>query len=422
LQRNDQIRLERTRKFYGIASVILLLVSVYLIWALKTILIPVIIGFFAAYICLPILNKLKGKGYSRTSSVCLLLSGFFLVILFLFQAMSASLPDENERVEFKVSLLFNIQDKYQFMMGLKSEEEGNVLYRLTGNELDPIVRDVSCYLKLDADEKEKWQRREGSLGLHSPSETGYQEMVSSLNCNSYEQGDSGLASIDGQLIPVTVSQPALLSSVFQFLSVWFIMPFIFVYTLLDNGKTRNKMIYLIPNAYFEVALTTLHSVDKAIGTYLRCLASNILIISILFAFLLKIIGFETAPAIVIGLLNGLLNSVPVIGSLIGLLVILIYAIVIQHPETILPFIDRENIILWSFFVYVLIQIIDNLLLKPFLMGKAVNLNPLIIILTVVGGAVIGGFIGILLAIPLVLILKVGFTTLRAELKRYSFIY
>jgi len=121
-------------------------------------------------------------------------------------------------------------------------------------------------------------------------------------------------------------------------------------------------------------------------------------------------------------MNGILNAIPLIGSVIGLIIILIYAIVVENPATFISFIDRESIILWAFIVYAIIQIVDNAILKPFLMGKAINLNPVIVIFAAVGGAIIGGFIGILLAIPLVLIVKVGFSTLRNELKRYFFIY
>lgn len=200
------------------------------------------------------------------------------------------------------------------------------------------------------------------------------------------------------------------------------MPFVFVYALIDNGKTRKKLIHLIPNAYFEAALTTLHSVDKAIGTYLRCLISNMFLIGALFSVLLRIIGFETVPALLIGVLNGVLNAIPIIGSLVGLIIILLYAIIIENPVTILPFIDRESIILWAFIIYCFVQIIDNVVFKPFLMGKAINLNPLVIIFAAVGGTIIGGAIGILLAIPIVLIANVGFYTLRTELKRYFLIY
>jgi len=423
MKNNEELRLHRTRKFYGVTTILLFLVLIYLLWALNAILIPVIIGFLAAYLCLPILKKLKGKGISKRASVVILFFGFIIAIIFIFHFISMAIPSEEESIKLKASLQFNLQDKYQTLMGLKQDEtDGNFLYRITGNELDPIVYDISCYLKLNSNEREIWQQLVQNGNTFSRIEEGYQETNKKLVCDEDKDVDFITELNNGGLMQGSDSNSPILTSVFQFLSVWFIMPFVFIYALVDNGKTRKKLIHMIPNAYFELTLTTLHSVDKAIGTYLRCLVSNMLIVGALFAVLLRIIGFETSPAIFLGLMNGILNAIPLIGSVIGLIIILIYAIVVENPATFISFIDRESIILWAFIVYAIIQIVDNAILKPFLMGKAINLNPVIVIFAAVGGAIIGGFIGILLAIPLVLIVKVGFSTLRNELKRYFFIY
>lgn len=423
MKESEQIRVERTRKFYGITSLVLLVIIAYLLWALKTILIPVIIGLLSAYICLPIFKYLKGVGVSKAASVFILFSGFFLLIILVFQLVSMAIPNEEGRTELKASLMFNIQEKYQSIMSLKPEgSDGNLMYRLTGNELDPIVHQIICTLKLDEEEKELWDEIVKNDRTNSRLKEGYLTVSNKLNCKDKVNNDIVTDVNNGNLIPLSDAQPPVLTSIFQFLSIWFIMPFVFVYALIDNGKTRKKLIYLIPNAYFEATLTTLHSVDKAIGTYLRCLISNMLIIGGLFSILLRIVGFETIPALIIGVLNGVLNAIPVIGSLVGLITILLYAIIIEHPATILPFIDRDSIILWAFIIYCFVQIIDNVVLKPFLMGKAIDLNPLVIIFAAVGGTIIGGGIGILLAIPVVLVANVGFYTLKTELKRYFLIY
>lgn len=419
----EQIRLERTRKFYGIASLLIILVVIYLVWALKAILAPVIIGLLTAYICLPVLKRFKGMGASKSASVFILFLGFVITIILLFQLVSMAIPDEEGRVELKVSLLINMHDKYQSLMGLNtSGTDGNLIYRLTGNELDPIVHDISCTLKLDSKELEMWYQIVKNSRIHPGLAEGYDDVLSELICEE-EANEGFIVNMNnGNMIPINASKPPVLASIFQFLSVWFIMPFVFIYVLVDDGKSRKKIIQLIPNAYFEVALTTMHTINKAIGKYLRCLASNMLIVGVLFALMLSIIGFEIAPAILIGLLNGILNAIPIIGPMVGLIAILVYAIIIEQPTTILTFIDRDSIILWAFISYVVIQIIDNVFLKPFLMGNAINLNPLIIIFAAIGGAIIGGFLGILLAIPVVLIIKVGFHTMRKELRRYFFIY
>ncbi|EKD76311.1 MAG: protein of unknown function UPF0118 [uncultured bacterium] len=68
-------------------------------------------------------------------------------------------------------------------------------------------------------------------------------------------------------------------------------------------------------------------------------------------------------------------------------------------------------------MFIVIQQIENQLLVPRVMKQAVGLNPIVIIIALLVGYKLGGFIGIVLAVPLVAILDVFFSDFIADKQR-----
>ncbi len=69
----------------------------------------------------------------------------------------------------------------------------------------------------------------------------------------------------------------------------------------------------------------------------------------------------------------------------------------------------------------LAHVLDNAIFQPVLVGKAVNLHPLAIVLGVAAGGVGFGVVGVLLAIPALVIIKTGLETLFSGLRDYRLI-
>ena len=77
------------------------------------------------------------------------------------------------------------------------------------------------------------------------------------------------------------------------------------------------------------------------------------------------------------------------------------------------------------FIYVLlimlvfstVQLIDNLLVSPYIMGGSVGLHPILVIILVLLGASVGGILGMLFVIPIAAILKVILGELVSNLKK-----
>jgi len=199
------------------------------------------------------------------------------------------------------------------------------------------------------------------------------------------------------------------------------MPIIFIFLLFDQGKIRRYLVSFIPNRYFELSMTITHKVDKAIGSYLRgtFLQCSLVGFSLFVCFVL--IGFPFKAALLISLVAGIANAIPFLGPVIGLIAGLLYSLILEDISSILPFFTTENIY-WGVIISVAIaQVLDNLYFQPFVLGNAVSLHPLIVVLGVVAGAGLLGWVGMLLAVPSIVMVKAVIETLTQQLKAYKII-
>jgi predicted PurR-regulated permease PerM len=104
-------------------------------------------------------------------------------------------------------------------------------------------------------------------------------------------------------------------------------------------------------------------------------------------------------AIVLGLITGLLNLIPYIGILFaGILSII--ATLTASPDI--------TLIIGVLIIVIVVQLIDNNLIVPMIVGSKVQINAFVSIVGIIVGGVIAGFSGMFLAIPIIAILKVIF--------------
>ena len=67
-------------------------------------------------------------------------------------------------------------------------------------------------------------------------------------------------------------------------------------------------------------------------------------------------------------------------------------------------------------VFAIVQLIDNLVMSPYIMGGSVGLHPMLVIILVLLGASVSGILGMLFAVPIAAILKVIVEELSAAFK------
>ena len=181
--------------------------------------------------------------------------------------------------------------------------------------------------------------------------------------------------------------------------------------LLNSGRQMKKaLIQIVPNRFFEVALVLIQGLDRQLGDYLRSRLIQTVIISIIAAIGYWILGLRFA--LLIGIIAGLANLIPYIGPFIGAI-----------PAIIVVFLGSRFGPGWSLLAVItltlVIQIIDNAIITPLIIGKSVELGPVTTIVVVLLGEQLLGLMGLLMAVPIAAMCKLIIEEVWTEFKGYS---
>jgi len=205
------------------------------------------------------------------------------------------------------------------------------------------------------------------------------------------------------------------------LEAWILAPLIFVFLGFDNGQMRRYFIGLVPNRYFELSLTLLDRLDEAIGKYLRGALSECFLVGLALCLGLILLGIPVGPAIAIGVISGLVNAIPWLGTAIALAICLSYALIAENIVPLVPGLNPNNLPLHVLILVGIARVLDDLVFQPFVLGSAVNIHPLVVVVAIIGGSLILGLWGMIFAVPTVVVVKTAVETLFKELKEYRMI-
>ncbi len=179
--------------------------------------------------------------------------------------------------------------------------------------------------------------------------------------------------------------------------------FITFFLLLENGMIRRNIINFVPNAYFELSISTFHKVEHLLSNYLIGLLiqmSSIFSIATL-GLLIADIEYAMSIAVFAAVANLIPYAGPILGATFGILVGLSTGNFSESTEIYLFFAK-------IFTVFAIVQLCDNIFLQPFIFSKSVKAHPLEIFVVIFAGAKIAGVLGMIFAIPVYTIFRVSF--------------
>jgi predicted PurR-regulated permease PerM len=185
-----------------------------------------------------------------------------------------------------------------------------------------------------------------------------------------------------------------LGQVFASLAAWLpsllLTPIIAYFLLKDGQRLRQFMGRAVPNAYFEKTLHLMHTLDRTAQQYFQGMITILLLDALILITGLAALGLP-AP-VVLGSIAALLGLIPYLGPLLGgILCILIAAA---------DFPGNSQLIYSIIGLFVGLRLWDDFVVFPWLMGKGLNLHPLLILLMFFIGEAIAGVAGLMLVIPL----------------------
>lgn len=168
--------------------------------------------------------------------------------------------------------------------------------------------------------------------------------------------------------------------------------FLFLYY---RSRIKEFILMLVKAEHRENTISILHKSSTIAQQYLGGLFKMIVILWIMYGVGFSAVGVENA--IFFAVLCGVLEIVPFLGNLLGTSVTVL-AVVAQGGDS--------RIIFSVVAVYIVVQFIQTYLLEPLVVGGQVRINPLFTIIALVAGELIWGIAGMVLAIPLMGIMRI----------------
>lgn len=351
----------REKKPYTLDRIVRIGITVGVLWGsiklfdyLSDILIPFIIAFLGAYILSPVVDiiqkKLKSRGLSVFTTLLLLLTILFLA--------------------------------------------GRVIVPLVGDEVSrmgELAKKFVTDTNLMERAKEQLPER-----LATFFDKGIVEILQDEEVKKYLQTDDAYSLLKEAGKKVLPGVWSIISGTASFV-IWLIglvvILLYLVFLMIDYNRLKGQWEYLIPPNYRKDVTGFIDDFSDGMHRYFRGQFAVASIVGILFATGFSIIGLPLG--IILGLFIGLLNMVPYL-QIVGMVPALLFA-VMQTLETQVPLTQSVGLVL---LIFATVQIIQDGILVPKIMGKVTGFSPAIILLSISVWGKLLGFLGLLIALPM----------------------
>ena len=326
----------------------------------RIILIPMLSSLALAYLLAPVVAWFERRGWSRSSSVLLTISGATMILILILIFILPGFWGQ----------LIKTYDQARTLVGDQSRVKSLL------EKVEHISPPVYKFL-----EKK----------VNKPGESDLFERVFGMAGQWLQKGLFSL-------VDVTASMLDLL-----------LIPFFVYYLLADYRAMRAHLDRLIPPRHRAVASTLIGRINFVISSYVRSQLVIALVMGVLYA-----IGFAIARvplALSIGLLSGLLNFIPYLGTLTGLTLSLSFVALAGGGWA---------HILGVVAIFIVVQSVEGYYLTPKLLGGRLDLHPMWVLVGLMIGGSLFGILGIILAVPVIAIAKVALDFLEELYQQSNF--
>jgi predicted PurR-regulated permease PerM len=182
--------------------------------------------------------------------------------------------------------------------------------------------------------------------------------------------------------------------VFHVALIFFLAPIIAFYLLVDLPHLRRVAESLVPEQAKAEVFLVAHRLNRAVGGFFRGQLMVALIVGVMVSIGLAVLDLPFW--LLVGMVAGVFNIIPLIGPWIGAIPGVIIALTTRDVGT----------AVWVAVIMAGAQQVDNHFISPLVMQRAVKLHPAAVMLALLAGGTLGGFFGLLLAVPTAAVLKI----------------
>jgi predicted PurR-regulated permease PerM len=426
-EEKERERKVRRKVFYRTFGALALILGGFLIWKLSGLILPIIVGALLAFVFRPMKDRFRIRWLPHELQVLCSFAAIGVVLFFAFNTLRKHIPDEEQKLEFKVRLKYKLNERYQQLVAKSPEGKSNALAAPIEKELGPLMDKINQAFELNPEERNLFLKYAAGYNGKAPIQGNFVDYFrANQNTGRYvipEKAPAGVAPPTGPVAPALAQPPAINNgtSLESKLSAWILAPLIFVFLGFDNGQIRRFFISLVPNRYFELSLTILDRLDEAIGKYLRGTLTSCFLVGLTLTLGLILLGIPLGIAVAIGIVSGLSSAIPFLGTVIAVVIGVGYALIAENIKPLIPGLNPNDLALYVVILIIISRVLEDVVFQPFVLGSAVNIHPLVVIIAIISGSLIMGLWGMLFAIPAVVVVKTAVATLFKELKDYRII-
>ena len=323
----------------------------WLLWQARSALFPFIIGLVLAYLLLPFVNALARR-MART-----------LAILIVYASGIAILGGA---IAYVVPVV--VTQAHQLITSIPSFERLQTVGTGLLLEYQRIVPEV----------------------IKAPISAGINTMVTSLQANIAGAAQGLGAFLVGQVLQIF--------NTVTFLIGFVIIPFWLFYVLSDEVKGRNAINRWLHPRVRDDFWNSLSMINTVLRAYIRGQLLLSLSVGVMVWVSMAILGLFMPPigdyALLLGIISGATELVPVLGPTLGAIPALLFGLIID---------GGTGLVMLA--IYVGVQQIENIVLVPRILGGSVDIHPAILIVLLIVMGHIFGLLGVLLAAPLAAIAR-----------------
>jgi predicted PurR-regulated permease PerM len=335
--------LSRSELKAALLFVLLVVVTLFFGWLLRVVIFPLLVAAVFYVLSEPLVSSLQRRGWNRSLVITFLLGVTAVVVIWIIAVVIPPLTDQFELLRERLPQAWE--------------------------RFSELMTGAQTWLQARF-------RVEIDLG----------KLLTQITENFHGLSASSLATLSGWLAN---------------LALWLLLiPAITFFLLRDYRTFRNALIGALPNNIFERGLTIYHRVSRQLQRYVRGVLLQSLIMSIITGFGFFLVGIPMAAAL--GLAAGVLNLIPYLGPLLGLIPPVLVALSIGASPEVIGLIVM---------IMVVAQINDNFIVMPTILARAANLHPLVALIGVIVGGNFFGFAGMIVALPVLSTARIVFNGL-----------
>ncbi|APF23189.1 AI-2E family transporter [Clostridium butyricum] len=210
--------------------------------------------------------------------------------------------------------------------------------------------------------------------------------INSIYNSIVEKGNGLLTSVSDNLLDYILEASSKILSLA-------VIPIIIYYFMCDGDRLFLRMMLILPTNKREVTQNIVMDINKVLKRYISGQLYLCGIIGILTFILL--LSLQIKFPLWIAIFNALFNIIPYFGPIFGMVPAVIVALMISPAKA-----------LWVLIGMILIQQIEGNILSPKITGDSIEMHPFVIIVLLLIGDKFGGFIGMIVVVPIAVVIKV----------------